>query len=507
MDAADPLPTDVPTLQAMVRHLQAENRQLHARVAELEATVAELRAELAALKAKVAKSRFGRSSERTPRPPREKPRSRDDHGRAPLPQHLERRDTIVDLPPTQRCCPNCGGNRIGLDSPPTEQLDCDPVVFFVRRTIRKTYVCPACPPSVPVERRITPAPPTTVGPIPKALCGPGLLADVCVSKFGDHIPLHRKAGMIARSGVRVSTSTLGDWIAQAAILLTPLYRLMHDRVLQAPVIWSDDTRSRFARPGSRTMPHGHFWVTIGDASAPYTTFHFTTGYDAATGPNRFLHEFQGFVHADCLAQYHDVYAAGAKHVACWSHARRKFLNAGPPGDIGFAVIQDLYRVENGLPLPDTPEHVAERFTRRQEHAVPILATFFAWCEATLSTLTPRDPAAIAIRYMTGHHAAFERYVTDGRLSMDNNLSERTLRLIAVGRGNWKFVGSKDAGERAAVLFSITGTCRHLGIDAFAYLRDVLSALHVLGEGPSAESLAELLPDAWAKRQKAVAKAA
>ncbi|QDU21896.1 Transposase IS66 family protein [Urbifossiella limnaea] len=122
-----------------------------------------------------------------------------------------------------------------------------------------------------------------------------------VGKFLDDLPLHRQADRIGRAGVRVAASTLGDWVTRSATLLRPLYQLMLDRVCACPVIWSDDTRSRFAKSGDRVMPHGHFWVAIGDATAPYTAVHFTTGYDAAAGPEQFLRGFRGYVHADCLS--------------------------------------------------------------------------------------------------------------------------------------------------------------------------------------------------------------
>jgi transposase len=513
MDADAPLPTDVPALQALVRGLRAENADLRAQLRcqaeQFRRTTDELRAEVAALKAKVDRAtthRFGRRSERTPKPPKapgDAPvRRRHDHGRAKLPAHLERRDTVLDLTPEERRCPGCGGDRVCIGRAETEQLECDPTPYFVRRTIRKTYACPQCPPTVPPEGRLRTATPSTVGPIDKGLCGPGLLAEVLVGKFLDHLPLHRQAARIARAGVPVAESTLGDWVRQSAALLTPLYQLMLARVRECPVIWSDDTRSRFAKPGERTMPHGHFWAAIGDATAPYTLFHFTTGYDAATGPGQFLPGFRGYLHADCLSQYNSLYAAGARHVACWSHARRKFLDAGDAGAKAVELIHKLYHLEHRLPPPDTPEHVAARHATRPAQAIPVLNDLKAWLDATLAAALPKSAVAVAIRYVANHWAAFVRYTEDGRLSIDNNLSERTLRLIAVGRGNWKFVGSAKAGERAAVHVSLVGTCRHLGLDAAAYLREVLPALHALGEKPTADQLAPLLPDAWAKRQQA-----
>ena len=179
--------------------------------------------------------------------------------------------------------------------------------------VRIVYACRRCDPAtVPAEHRLVTAGPNTVGPIPKGLCGPGLLAYTLTAKYADHLPLHRLAGVIARSGVTVSTSTLGDWVRQAAGLLTPLCQWMHRRVLAAPILWTDDTRVNVRVPGRKSTATGHLWVTVGDHSAPYTTFHFTRSYAAADGPDQFLNGSTGFVHADCLAQYDGVFTAGAK---------------------------------------------------------------------------------------------------------------------------------------------------------------------------------------------------
>jgi hypothetical protein len=255
------------------------------------------------------------------------------------------------------------------------------------------------------------------------------------------------------------------------------------------------------------MPKGYFWLTLGDATAPYTIFHFTKSHDASTGPDQFLAGFQGYLHADCLSQYNNLFVGGVRHVACWAHARSKFFHAGEAGHVPFEFIQALYRVERALPPPDTPEHIAERKWKRQTQSIPILEKLKVWLDATALTLLPKEALRGAIGYVLNHWCAFVRYSEDGRLSMDNNVSERTLRLIAVGRNNWKFVGSAEAGARSALLYTLTGTCRHLGIDAFAYLREVLPAMHALGENPSEDQLKLLLPDVWAKRQIPKAKAA
>jgi transposase len=201
-----PLPTDVPTLQAMVRELLVKNQQLEARIVEL---TAKLDAAL--------KHRFGRRSERRPAPPQpttpKPPPRRDPHGRSPLPEHLERREVVHDLTAAEKLCPCCGRPRACIGNQTAEQLDLEPARFFVLRTIKKSYACRHCDPvTVPAEQRLRTAGPARVGPIPKGLCGPGLLAHVVTAKFADHVPVHRLAGQLARSGVTLGHATLGDWL-------------------------------------------------------------------------------------------------------------------------------------------------------------------------------------------------------------------------------------------------------------------------------------------------------
>src|SRR5713226_6135171 len=275
------LPDDVATLQAMVRELLGE-------VARLRTENAELRGKLD----QALKHRFGRRSERQkPKPAAgtDQPgRKRDLHGRAALPAHLERREVVLDLSGAEKLCPCCGQPRVCIGVQTAEQLDMEPARFFVLRTTRKSYACQHCDPEgVPPEQRIQTAGPEQVGPIAKGLCGPGLLAQVITAKFADHTPLHRLAGQLARCGVTIARSTLGDWLAGAADLLTPLYQLMHQRLLGCRVLHGDDTGVKLRVPGADRTHKAHLWVTIGDADYPYVVFDFTVDYTAAR-PERFL---------------------------------------------------------------------------------------------------------------------------------------------------------------------------------------------------------------------------
>jgi transposase len=514
-DAA--LPDDVPTLQALVRLLLAE-------VVRLRAENAELRGKLDA----ALKHRFGRRSERRPR--RREPKAddepgkrRDDHGRAVLPEHLPRRELVHDLTEAEKLCPCCGLPRVCIGTQTAEQLDLEPARFFVLRTVRKSYACRRCDPlDVPAEQRLQTAGPAQVGPIPKGLCGPGLLAHAVTAKFADHVPLHRLAGQLARSGVTVARSTLGGWLRQAADLLSPLVALMHERLLRSRVIHGDDTGVKLRVKGADKAKKAHLWVYIGDADFPYAVFDFTADYTAG-GPQRFLGDYTGYLQADALAQYEGLYASGRlKHCCCWAHARRKFVAAAEGGDsraeAALALIRQLYAIERKLPslLPPTDEPGAterrrqreeQRRVTRQAQAKPVLDELEKWLDKERASALPKSALGQAIAYARNNWAALLRYPEAGWLGIDNNLSERTLRAIALGRHNWGVVGSEAGGKTAALLYSVVATCKHLCVDPFAYLREALPGLFALGDKPTAEQLADWLPDRWLLRRTRAAPAA
>jgi transposase len=507
---AAPLPDDVATLQQMVRALLAE--------------VARLRAENAGLRGKLDQAlnhRFGRRSERRPKPKSvaddDKPAPRrEPHGRAPLPEHLQRREVVHDLTEAEKCCPCCGRPRLCIGEQVAEQLDLEPARFFVLRTRKKSYACPHCDPAaVPPEQRLQTAGPAQVGPIARGLCGPGLLAQVITAKFADHTPLHRLAGQLGRCGVHVAESTLGDWLAGAAELLDPLYQLMHQRLLRSRALHGDDTSVKLRVPGRDRTRKAHLWVAIGDADYPYVVFDFTAAYTAA-GPERFLKGYRGYLQADALAQYEGLYRLGqVRHVCCWAHARRKLVAAVEAGDergnAALDWIRQLYAIERDLPplLPpsDDPQAVQQRWQReeqrraaRQQQAGPVLVALKRWLDEQRGQALPKSPLGQAVGYALNHWEALHRYLEKGYLCIDNNLSERTLRAIALGRNNWGVLGSEAGGQTAAVLFTLVGTCKHLSIDPFVYLREALPALFALGEKPTTEQLLEWLPDRWLLRR-------
>jgi transposase len=510
LTADSPLPDDVPTLQAMVRQLLAE-------VARLRAENAEQHNKLDA----ALKHRFGQRSERRkPEPTKrdEPPKGkRDPHGRSTLPEHLERRVVVHDLSEAEKLCPCCGKPRVCIGEQTTEQLDMEPIRFFVLQTVRKTYACRDCNPKlVPAEERIQRAGPAEVGPIARGLCGPGLLAHAITAKFADHVPVHRLAGQLARSEMYVAPSTLGDWLSAAADLLKPLYQLMRVRLLMSRVIHGDDTPVKLRVAGASRTSKSHLWTYIGDADYPYVVFDFTADYTAAAGPEKFLKGYVGYLQADALAQYECLYGEDkVRHVCCLAHARRKFVAAAEGGDekakAALELIGKLYAVERTLPplLPPSDDPVArqqrqqreeQRKQMRQRQSEPILVELKKWLDEQRPQALPKTPLGKAIGYALNNWEALRRYVEQGYLAIDNNLSERTLRAIALGRNNWGVLGSEKGGNTAAVLYTMVGTCKHLSIDPFAYLRETLPALFAMGEKPTTEQMLDWLPDRWLLRR-------
>jgi transposase len=222
--------------------------------------------------------------------------------------------------------------------------------------------------------------------------------------------------------------------------------------------------------------------------------------------------YRGYLQADALAQYEGLYASGlVKHCCCWAHARLEFVAAAEAGDTraeaALALIRRLYAVERKLPplLPpsDEPRSAERRRSReeqrragRQAGAKPALDELEGWLDRERAGALPKSALGQAITYARNNWAALGRYLEAGWLGIDNHLSERTLRAIALGRGNWSVIGSEAGGKTAAVLYSVVGTCKHLGADPLAYLREALPGLFALGEEPTAEQLAEWLPDRW-----------
>jgi transposase len=365
---------------------------------------------------------------------------------------------------------------------------------------------PPSPCPVPTPIAVVIAAPRPPLPIAKGLPGPGLLAHLIVSKCVDHLPLHRLERVYERQGFFLHRSTLCDWMAASAQLLRPLYDLLVSAVLQSRALHTDDTTVKMQELMTHLLITARLWVYLGDAAHPYNVFDFTLNHKR-DGPQQFLAQYQGYLHADAFSGYDGLYlpdprtaAARIVEVACNAHARRKFYEARGSDALrahqALAYYRQLYELERQA--KDFSD--AQRQQMRQELAVPILNQFRTWLEAQRVEVLPKSPMAEALGYALNHWTALVRYSEAGFLSIDNNVSEREMKRIAIGRKNWLTVGSPRGGQTAAVLLSFTSTCQRLGVEPWRYLRDVLERL------PShpAERLADLLPDVWARAYRGVA---
>ena len=346
-------------------------------------------------------------------------------------------------------------------------------------------------------------------PIAKGLPGPGLLAHLIVSKYVDHLPLHRLERIYERQGLFLPRSTLCDWLAACGQLLRPLYARMVAVVLQSRALHTDDTPVKMQELVSHLLSTARFWVYLGDAAHPYNVFDFTVNRKR-DGPQQFLANYQGYLHADAFSGYDGLYLPQARtgpariiEVACNAHARRKFYEARSSAALGshqaLAYYRQLYELERSAQKLDFND--SQKLQMRQDLAVPILETFRRWLEAEREQVLPKSPMGEAIGYALNNWTALIRYTEAGFLAIDNNVAEREMKRIAIGRKNWLFVGSPQGGRTAAVLLSFTSTCNRLGVEPWAYLQDVLTRLPTTSAG----QLDALLPDKWQAAQSAAAK--
>ena len=416
------------------------------------------------------------------------PAQRKGHGRRPLPKSLERRRVVYDLEEAKRQCPECQEEVKRIGEEVSERLEYVPASLVVIQEACQKYACAKGCTVVTASK--------PMAPIDKGLPGPGLLAQVAVSKYGDHLPLHRQEEIFQRQGVELPRQTMCDWMRQCAELVSPLFELMKQEVLKSKVMQTDDTPVPVLDPELPRTRTGRIWTYVGDDQHPYTVYDYTPTR-SRDGPEEFLKEFRGYLQADAYSGYDHFYKEperGIVEVACWAHSRRRFFEAQSSdlmrSTVMLAYIRLLYDVEREAREKQLKGEACRAL--RQEKAKPILDDIYAYLEREQPHVLPKSPEGEAIAYTMSNWKALTRYCEDGDLQIDNNGAERSLRGIAVGRRNWTFYGSDHGGRTAAVLTSLITTSKRLGLNPFAYLRDIFQRI-----GAHSQSrLAELLPDQW-----------
>ncbi|WIJ25058.1 IS66 family transposase [Devosia sp. RR2S18] len=490
LDAAE-LPDDIAALKAMLIAAEVRDQRKDERIAQLEKLVAAFK-----------QAAFGRRSEksdpdqfelaledlemaiavvqaaedaedRLARRPA-KPRSTN---RGSLPKHLPRIEEIIE--PESLVC-GCGGGLHCIGEDVSERLDVIPAQFRVIVTRRPKYACRSCTDGVvqaPAPARL----------IPGGLPTEATVAHVLVSKYADHLPLYRQAQIFSRQGVDLDRSTLADWVGRAAFELRPVYAALMADLKRSSKLFMDETRAPVLDPGARKTKTGYFWALARDdrpwngTAPPGVAFTYAPGRGGLHA-EQILQGFGGILQVDGYAGYNRLIApgrvgAGIQLAYCWAHARRKLIEitragTAPIAEEGVRLIGELYTIEaeiRGL----GPE---QRLAARQERSGPAVARTKAWLDLHRARVSAKAPLGEALSYIAKYWSGLVLFLTDGRIELDNNTVERTIRPIALNRKNALFAGHDAGAENWAVIASLIETCKLNAVDPYAWLAATLHAI-------------------------------
>lgn len=499
-----------------------------ARIAELEAALAArdtlietLRLQLAQLK----RMSFGQSSEKLTRQIEQlelaleelegeaavadvaaTPSVTDNERPAPIrqfPDHLHRCERRIEPEAGSCSCPDCGGILRPLGQDSDEMLDVAPVQWRIIRTVRPKYSCRSC------EKIVQALAP--VKAIARGKASFATLAHIVVNKFDHHLPLYRQAEMMAAQGVEIDRSTLAGWAGQAAALLDPIVSRIREEGLKAAKLHTDDTPVPMLVPGKGKTAQARLWAYVVDdrasgATGPALVWYRFTSDRSGIHPQTELKGFTGLLQADGYAGYEKLYANGRiREVACWAHFRRKIFenHLGYPTPLTTDLLERiarLYRIEEEI--RGTPPDVRRRY--RQEQSKPQIESLRIAIDYALRRLSPKSAMAKALVYGRKRWHALTRFLDEGTAEIDNNIAERAMRSVAIGRKNWLFAGSRAGGERAAAIYSVIETCKLNGIEPQAYITETIEKI---ASGWPASRWDELMPWNWTADPVPVSRAA
>jgi len=390
-------------------------------------------------------------------------------------------------------CPACQRQRDKIGEEVSYTIEHVPATLVRVKHIQCKYACRCCEQNGD-HPQIELAEKTNGSPIDKGMPGPGLLAYITTSKYADYLPLHRLQGIFERQGFELDRSTMCLWMADVARLVRPIYDLMVKRVLQSHVLATDDTVMPLLQPGRARQ--ARMWIYMGDESQPYNVFDFTISR-ARDGPKRFLKGFSGVLLADAYGGYDGIVLdQDLRRAGCWSHARRKFVEAEPTApDLArtlLRTIKGLFDVETrakGLSSDD-------RLDMRRAESQPIVEGLRNLFVEQKDRLLPKHPMAQAIGYAVNQWPELTLFTSDGAVPIHNNLAEQQMKRIALLRKNALFVATPRGGQTAAILSSITSTCQRHGINPQVYLTQLLAGI----QDTPISQLDQWLPDQWKAAQ-------
>lgn len=400
-------------------------------------------------------------------------------GRTKLPEHLERREIIIEPAEVTEGC-----KKIGEEI--TEELEYEPGRLFVNRYVRPKYVM--------ADNKGIIIAPMMERPLPKAIVGPGLLAQIIIDKYVDHLPLYRQLERFKREGINIPYSTIGDWIKNGCTLIDPLYESLKKLIVQSNYLHADESPIKVLDKDKKGTTHrGYYWVYHNSIDG-LVWFDYQEGR-GREGPAEVLKDFKGYLQTDGYAVY-DFFKEDKDIIVlhCMAHARRMFFEAKDNDKViaeyALEQIGLLYNIERKAKEQQLD---AEQILQlRQTEAVPVLESLGKWMKETYLKVLPKSAIGKALGYSISRWRELMLYATDGKLNIDNNPVENQVRPVAIGRKNYLFAGSHEAAKRSAMLYSLMGTCKLHGINPFIWLRDVLQriASHPINK------IEDLLPHNW-----------
>lgn len=496
MSVPDELPNDIAELKAIIRTQQDQNARLEALVASFKKALfgsksekvdpAQYELELEDIETAIAQVEAEIDADARTAPVRlPKPRKTN---RGSLPKHLERVEVIIE--PEASCA--CGAERHVIGEDVSERLDIIPAQFRVIVTRRPKYACRSCESGI--AQAAAPAH-IIAGGMPTE----ATLAHVLVSKYADHLPLYRQAQIYSRQGIDLDRSTLAAWVGKSAFELTPVYDALMADLKRSTKLFMDETPAPVLAPGRKSTKTGYFWALARDDrpwdgdDPPGVAFTYAPGRSGQHA-DIILKGFSGILQVDGYAGYNRLLKRPTQDVTlayCWAHARRKLhevtqSSTAPIAQEGLAQIQALYRIEKDLRgLPADQRHDA-----RQDRSKPLIDAFELWLAQNRARVSAKSPTGEALKYIAKYWEGLSLFLTDGRIELDNNPVERTIRPIALNRKNALFAGHEAGAKNWAVIASLIETCKLNGIEPHGYLSGVLTAI---AEGHKQTHINELLP--------------
>ena len=418
---------------------------------------------------------------------RHKP-SRKGQDKITLPSDLPIKTIILDIPQEDKVCPKTGESLVQIGVEVSLKLAHEPGSYYIKKIIRPKYVHP----TKEEDGVITADLPDCL--LPKCKADESLLAEVITKKFASHLPLYRIEEILSREGIKISRKLLSNWVVKTGLALKPLYNEMLKKVLGSKNLFIDESPVKVFATGK--YKQGYMWVVVGghESDPPYRIYDFRENR-CHNNVLEILKDYRGGLHSDKYNAYQKL--AERKIITwfpCWSHIRRKFfeIEAGDPEFRKWVIrkIRYLFMLER-VAWARSPE---ERLKIRHEKEAPIIDELIEKIKDKLidAKILPKSKLRQAIGYFIGLIPYLKNYTKDPWARLDNNVAERAVRPLAIGRKNWLFFGSLDGGQAGAILFSLVQTCRGLDINPRQYLEDVMRRIN----GHNSQELYQLLADQW-----------